>query len=88
MKVVFPAPFCPTMATCSPALIFADTFLRMYFSVFGYLKLTFLNSISHLLIFAKISSVSSNVILSDNPFSTVVLSNSLSSTATLSTKSI
>ena len=29
MKVVFPAPFCPTMATCSPALIFADTFLSI-----------------------------------------------------------
>ena len=88
MKVVFPAPFCPTMATCSPALIVADTFLRIYFSVFGYLKLTSLNSISHLSKFAKISSVSSKVILSDNPFSAAELSNSLSSTATLSTKSI
>ena len=88
MKVVFPAPFCPTMATCSPALIVADTFLRMYFSVFGYLKLTSLNSISHLLKFAIISSVSSKVMLSDKLFSTTELSNSSSSIATLSTKSI
>ena len=88
MKVVFPAPFCPTMATCSPDLIVTDTFLRIYFSVFGYLKLTSLNSISHLLKSVKIFSVSSKVILSDNPFPATEPSNSLSSTDTLSTKSI
>ena len=45
IKVVFPAPFSPTIAISSSGLIVMLTFFKAYFSVPGYLKYTFLNSI-------------------------------------------
>lgn len=46
MIVDFPQPLGPTNATFSPWFTLKDTFFRTTFSLEGYLKLTFLNSIT------------------------------------------